>query len=392
MAIVPHQTPHTRRSDRRIGGSAAWGGHDRAIARAPALTATRSSIACKVGRLHLLHRGVYAVGHRPPVTARHGHGGGARLRPRRRAEPRIGRGTVEDHSALAHADRRDRAERTRPPGHPRPPLTPRRHDHPLRHPRHDTPAHARRPRRRPHPQTTHPSHERGPGPTTRHPRRADHPPHPISRPAHTHNSRRSGAPPAHPSKTTSSASSNATACHSPSSTRPSPATKSTPSTEQQRSSSNSTAANSTPPPEPSRRTATATLTSSMRSSQHSASPTTASRINEAKEAKGFAADPQPPIHRGLATSSFARTSPRNTSTSASSPASCSPPRTAAASATARSRATKSSGGQLPRDHPARVGGDRQQERVLARRARAEVVAEVVGDRLEQLGRARRVLR
>jgi hypothetical protein len=27
----------------------------------------------KVGRLHLLHRGVYAVRHRPTVSARHGH-------------------------------------------------------------------------------------------------------------------------------------------------------------------------------------------------------------------------------------------------------------------------------------------------------------------------------
>ena len=61
----------------------------------------------------------------------------------------------------------------------------------------------------------------------------------------------------------------------PDSTRPSPATKSTPSTAHNDSSSNSTAANSTGPPKLSRRTATATLTSSMRGSQRSASPTIA---------------------------------------------------------------------------------------------------------------------
>ena len=47
-------------------------------------------------------------------------------------------------------------------------------------------------------------------------------------------SRPSGAPPAPTSKTTSSASSNATTCHSPSSTNRSPATKSTPSTANRR--------------------------------------------------------------------------------------------------------------------------------------------------------------
>jgi hypothetical protein len=66
----------------------------------------------------------------------------------------------------------------------------------------------------------------------------------------------------------------------------SPATKSTPSTATTDSSSNSTAASSTPPPMPSNKTATETPTSSMRGSPPSASPTTASSTTARRRPTG----------------------------------------------------------------------------------------------------------
>ena len=120
----------------------------------------------------------------PTVTARHGDGGGARLRSGRGAESPLGGGAVADRPALASPTEVTTPTERRHPGihiHRSPP---RRHHHPLRHPRHDPGPHARRPRRRPEPQAAHPSRQRGPGPTARHRPRADHPPHPLSRPAH----------------------------------------------------------------------------------------------------------------------------------------------------------------------------------------------------------------
>ena len=110
----------------------------------------------RVGRLHLLHRGVYAVGHRPPSPlataiaavlacgpdAALSHGSAAalwRIIPRWPSPTHV------------TAPTKHRAAR-----HPRPPLPARRHHHPLRHPRDHPASDPRRPRRRPDPQANSP--------------------------------------------------------------------------------------------------------------------------------------------------------------------------------------------------------------------------------------------
>ena len=112
--------------------------------------------------------------------------------------------------------------------------------------------------------------------------RADHPPHPISGPPHLTAHARAGRHPLRARRPTSPASSSATT----------PAPRAQPTDRRPRSrrrlpthrssSSNSTAANSTPPHAPSNTTATATPTSSTRGSPPSASPTTASSTTPPK--------------------------------------------------------------------------------------------------------------
>ena len=135
----------------------------------------------RVGRLHLLHRGVYAVGHRPPsplataIAAVLACGPDAALSHRSAAARwRI----VLRWPARTHMT----APTSAAAPDPDPPLPPRRHDHPLRDPRHHSPPDPGRPRRRPDPKTPHPSPQRNPGPTAHHPNRADRPPHPLPAP------------------------------------------------------------------------------------------------------------------------------------------------------------------------------------------------------------------
>ena len=183
MAITP-RTHHTRRSDRPGGRAAARGGHDRAAA------CCRSGPRCR--RLSPPRRAPPSPSPRgvrrgppPALAARHGDGGRTGLWPGRGAESPIGRNVVADPPSLDIADRSDdaRPDATVPaststaPSTPRPPSTtasrsPRRSARSWTSPTSS-------------PRNTHPSPQRGPGPTTHHPRRADHPPHPIPGPPHS---------------------------------------------------------------------------------------------------------------------------------------------------------------------------------------------------------------
>jgi hypothetical protein len=156
------RTDHTRRSNRPGGGSAARGGHDCAVARRRSRPQRHHLPPPRRAPPPPSPRGLRR-GPPPTLTACDRDGSGARLRPGRGTESQIRGSALADPAPVAVDARGNGTEQAPSP----------------RHPRHDPGAHPRRPRRRPQPQTAHPSPQRSPGPTAHHPRRADHPPHPI---------------------------------------------------------------------------------------------------------------------------------------------------------------------------------------------------------------------
>ena len=230
----------------------------------------------RVGRLHLLHRGVYAVGHRPPsplataMAAVLACGPDAALSHRSAAA--LWRILPRWHSPIGSDD----ADQAPPPRHPRPPLPPAdattHYGIPVTTPARTfvdladvlTPTNSPEPSTRP----------RSNGSSRAH--RADHPPHPISRTAHLTAHARAGRHPLPPRGQ----------LHPLPQTPPPPAPRAKPTDRRPRSrrrlpSPQPRHRTRQPPvphhhPTPSKKTATATPTSSTRGSPRSASPTTAS--------------------------------------------------------------------------------------------------------------------
>ena len=116
-AIVHPNRPHPSASTAKSPGSpriSTGSSRARSCSR-PAWTRTRSPTGASIDRLHLLYRGVYAVGHRPPSPSRTRDGGRARVRTRRRAQPPLGRRAV-GHRSLARTsiDVTAQGKRSRP--------------------------------------------------------------------------------------------------------------------------------------------------------------------------------------------------------------------------------------------------------------------------------------